>query len=85
MARTELEPKIELQELLHKQIYDALQGETLQKIRSLYVDQDEKDTYIRSDFEGNSLKVEKNLLPDVYELCQEVLQTLNYTFGLPKS
>lgn len=79
MARTGLEPKIELQELLHKQIYDALQGETLQKIRSLYIDQDENDTYIRSDFEGNSLKVEKNLLPDVYDLCQEVLQALNYT------
>lgn len=78
MARTFLEPKIELQELLHKQIYDALQGDTLQQIRKLCMGED-RDTSIRSDFEGNSLKVEKTLLPDVYDLCQEVLKKLNFT------
>lgn len=76
--RKELDPKIELQGLLHKQIYDALQGNTLQEIRKI-CEGEGSDTYFRSEFEGNSLKVEKTLLPDIYDLCQEVLHTLEFT------
>jgi len=78
MARTFLDPKIELQELLHKQIYTALQGDMLQQIRKICVGTDQ-DTHIRSSFEGNSLKVEKDILPDVYDMCQEVLKKLKFT------
>lgn len=75
--RKELDPKIELQDILHKQIYDALQGDTLQKIRRICEGKG-SDIYYRSEFEGNSLKIEKTLLPDIYDLCQEVLQTLEF-------
>lgn len=78
MARTFLEPKIELQELLHKQIYDALQGDTLQQVHKIYMGTN-PDLSLRSEYEGNSLKIEKTLLPDVYNLCQEVLKKLNFT------
>lgn len=75
--RKELDPKIELQEILHKQIYDALQGDTLMEIRKIGMSES-RDVYIRSEFEGNYLKVEKTIVPDIYNLCQDVLKTLNF-------
>lgn len=74
----DLDPKIELQEIIHQQIYDALQGSILEDIRKMSYGAG-RDTFIRSEFEGNSLKVEQSLLPEVYDLCQEVLQTLGFT------
>jgi len=74
----ELDPKIDLQAVLHQQIYDALQGPILEDVRKLSYGVG-SDVFIRSEFEGNSLKVEQSLLPDIYELCQEVLQKLEFT------
>lgn len=69
---------IELEKQIGKQIYDALQGsiveDVLHKIKT-----SNSDAYWRSNMEGHSLKVEKDLLSDFYELCNEVKQKLNFT------
>jgi len=71
------EPALELEKQVGKQIYDALQGpiveEVLRKIRT-----SSSDAYWRSNMEGHSLKVEKELLPDVYQLCHEVQDRLGF-------
>jgi len=72
-----LNPTIELEKQVGKQIYDALQGPiveaVLKKIRT-----SSSDAYWRSNMEGHSLKVEKELLADVYELCHEVKSRLGF-------
>lgn len=73
----ELDPKIEWQEILGKQIYNVLQGDIVEDIRkkcegNIY------DTNFRSVMEGNSLKVQETLLPQLYALCEEVKNKLGY-------
>ena len=76
-SRSNLNPTIELERQIGEQIYNALQGtvveEVLKKIRM-----SGSDTYWRSNMEGHSLKVDKELLPDFYRLCQEVKAKLNF-------
>ena len=71
-------PAIELEQQIGKQIYEALQGpvveEVLRKTRIT-----NNDAYWRSSMEGHSLKVQPDLLPAFYELCQEVKDKLNFT------
>ena len=68
---------IEMEKQIGEQIYNALQGsvveEVLRKAKT-----SSNDTYWRSTMEGHSLKVEKDLLKDFYELCYEVKTKLNY-------
>ena len=68
---------LELEKQLSAQIYKALQGdvveEVLRKTRT-----SSSDAYWRSSMEGHSLKVQKDLLPDFYALCQEVKEKLHY-------
>ena len=75
--RSNLNPTIELERQIGEQIYNALQGtvveEVLKKIRM-----SGSDTYWRSNMEGHSLKVDKELLPDFYRLCHEVKAKLNF-------
>ena len=72
------DPTIELERQLGEQIYNALQGsiveEVLRQIRP-----SSSDAYWRSNMEGHSLKVEKELLSDFYDLCHEVKDKLGYT------
>lgn len=72
------DPTIELERQLGEQIYNALQGsiveEVLRQIRT-----SSSDAYWRSNMEGHSLKVEKELLSDFYDLCHEVKDRLGYT------
>ena len=76
-SRSNLNPTIELERQIGEQIYNALQGtvveEVLKKIRM-----SGSDTYWRSNMEGHSLKVDKELLPDFYRLCYEVKAKLNF-------
>lgn len=76
-SRSNLNPTIELERQIGEQIYNALQGtvveEVLKKIRM-----SGSDTYWRSNMEGHSLKVDKELLPDFYRLCHEVKAKLNF-------
>ena len=74
----ELDPKIEWQEILAKQIYNVLQGDVVEGIRkkcegNIY------DMNFRSVMEGNSLKVQESLLPQLYALCEEVKNKLGFT------
>ena len=76
-SRSNLNPTIELERQIGEQIYNALQGtvveEVLKKIRM-----SGSDTYWRSNMEGHSLKVDKELLPDFHRLCHEVKAKLNF-------
>ena len=76
-SRSNFNPSIELERQIGEQIYNALQGtvveEVLKKIRM-----SGSDTYWRSNMEGHSLKVDKELLPDFHRLCQEVKAKLNF-------
>lgn len=70
-------PTLELERNLGKQIYDALQGEVVEEVlRKIKISSN--DTYWRSAMEGHSLKVDKELLPDVYQLCQDVKKRLHF-------
>lgn len=73
-----LNPALELERKLGEQIYNALQGsvveEVLRKTKT-----SSSDTYWRSSMEGHSLKVEKELLSDLYNLCHEVKEKLGFT------
>lgn len=68
---------IEMEKQLGEQIYNALQGsvveEVLRKMKT-----SKNDDYWRSTMEGHSLKVEKELLKDFYELCHEVKAKLAF-------
>ncbi len=74
---SKLNPALELEKQLGKQIYNALQGEiveeVLRKTRT-----SSRDAYWRSSMEGHSLKVQKELLPDFYDLCQDVKKKLGF-------
>lgn len=73
-----LTPTLDLERKLAEQIYKALQGpiveEVLRKVPS-----SNSDAYWRSNMEGHSLKVEKELLKDIYELCHSVKEKLGFT------
>ena len=76
-SRSNFNPSIELERQIGEQIYNALQGtvveEVLKKIRM-----SGSDTYWRSNMEGHSLKVDKELLPDFHRLCHDVKEKLNF-------
>ena len=70
-------PTLELERNIGKQIYDALQGQVVEELlRKIKISGN--DAYWRSAMEGHSLKVEKDLLPDVYQLCQDVKTKLHF-------
>lgn len=72
---------LELEKKLGEQIYNALQGKIVEDvIRKVKISN--SDSYMRSNMEGHSLKVEKELLKDIYELCYEVKNKLNINPGM---
>lgn len=72
------QPNIELESTIGSKIYEALQGNIVENIIQK-IKTSGNDVYWRSSLEGHSLKVDKELLPDFYNLCQEVKDSLNYT------
>ena len=56
---------------------ETLQGEVVEEVLSK-IQISGNDAYWRSAMEGHSLKVEPDLLPDVYALCQEVKERLHF-------
>lgn len=71
-------PTIDLEKQIGTQIYEALQGSVVEEVlRKTKISNN--DAYWRSSMEGHSLKVQPELLPDFYELCQEVKNKLNFT------
>ena len=73
----ELDPKIELQELLGQQILNVLQSTVTDTIRRK-CEGNLSDMNFRSVMEGNSLKVNETLLPQFYALCEEVKTKLEF-------
>lgn len=74
---TNLNPTIELERQLADQIYTALQGQVVEEVlRKTKINSN--DAYWRSSMEGHCLKVQPELLPDFYNLCQEVKRQLNF-------
>lgn len=73
----ELNPSIELQELLARQIFNVLQGSVTEIVRQ-QCEGIGFDVNFRSVMEGNSLKVSGTLLPHFYALCQEVKDKLEF-------
>lgn len=72
------DPSIEMEKQIREQIYHAIQGPIVKEILKK-ISQTEEDLYWRNLMEGSSMKVEKDLLPDFFELCQEVKTKLGVT------
>lgn len=70
-------PTIELERQIGSQIYNALQGSVVEEVLAK-TKASNHDAYWRSNMEGHSLKVDKELLPDFYNLCHEVKRKLNF-------
>lgn len=75
---TTFNPTLPLERELGKQIYQALQGSVVETILKTAKD-GSGDEYWRSRMEGHCMKVDKEILPDFYALCQEVKKRLNFT------
>ena len=73
-----LEPSIQLEKKLAEQIHNALQGQVVSLVLQQLNDSG-SDAWWRSNMEGHSLKVAKELLPDMYELCTSVKDRLGFT------
>lgn len=73
----DLIPSIDLEKQIGEQIYNALQGSVVEEVlRKTKISS--QDAYWRSTMEGHSLKVQEELLPEFYVLCQEVKQKLKF-------
>lgn len=70
-------PILPLERELGKQIYKALQGPVVETILKTAKD-GSGDDYLRSRMEGHCMKVDKDILPDFYALCQDVKTRLNF-------
>ena len=70
-------PTLPLERELGKQIYQALQGPVVETILKSAKD-GSGDDYWRSRMEGHCMKVDKEILPDFYALCQDVKKRLNF-------
>lgn len=72
-----LNPAIDLERQIGEQIYNALQGPVVEEVlRKTKISS--SDAYWRSNMEGHCLKVQPDLLPDFYALCQEVKARLEF-------
>ncbi len=77
MGKRKLNPTIKLEKQIGEQIYNALQGSVVEEVlRKMKISS--SDAYWRSSMEGHSLKVQQELLPDFYALCQDVKKKLDY-------
>lgn len=73
-----LNPDLQLEKQLSAQIYQALQGGVVENILKL-CSTDTDSAYLRSNMEGNSLKIAKDLLPELWDLCEGVKKELSFT------
>lgn len=72
-----LNPTIELEQILGGQIYDALQGGVVEAVLKK-AKLNSGDEYWRSNMEGHSIKITQPLLGDLFALCQEVKERLGF-------
>ena len=72
-----LKPTIPLERELGKQIYAALQGPVVETILKTARDES-SDDYWRSRMEGHCMRVDKEILPEFYALCEDVKKKLKF-------
>lgn len=73
------DPSIDVQNFVLNQILDALHCDILLAIRSHTTREQSSLFDSKSYREGNCFKIDANSLPDLHRICQEVIETLNYT------
>ena len=76
-SKVHLEPSISLEKQVADQIFNALQGQVVNEVLQQLSDSG-SDAWWRSNMEGHSLKVAKELLPDMYEICNSVKERLGF-------
>jgi len=69
--------EIELEKYVRGQIYDALQGPIIERVIS-QISSSSSDAYWRSMMEGHSFKVEKKLMSSLYDLFNDVKNSLGF-------
>lgn len=75
------EASIKLQEVLHRQLVDSLQGDVTSTLR-FYSESVSVDAMMRSNQEGLSMKVGEGLLGNFYKLCTGVMEKFGITGGV---
>lgn len=70
-------PEIPEQVGLYKQLYQAMQGDIVGQIMRQYKGS-HAARILHAKMKGNSLQVLPNILPDLYELCQNVIKKLEF-------
>ena len=70
-------PEIKLEKQLQAQIYNDLEGDVVNFILSRAGDTPD-DIYHRSEMEGQSMKVDKDVMGDFYKLCMDVKARLGF-------
>lgn len=76
-----LDPEIDLQKIVGKQIFDALQGDLLLDINKVC----EGNGYMifnQSINDAQNMRILPNTLPDLYATCMEVVKQLEYTSAI---
>lgn len=71
-----LDPRIPLQDLLAQQLFNALQGGVVDRIRLCY--QNDSSAYMHTNMRAHSLPVIAEVLPELHQLCMEVKEALGY-------
>ena len=74
-------PEIKLEKQLQAQIYNALEGDVVNFILSNAGDTPD-DIYHRSEMEGQSMKVDKDVMGDFYKLCMDVKARLGFAINV---
>lgn len=77
-----LSPTIEFQQIIHKQLYDALQGDLLLDINAICDSNGSMIIRDKSINEGERLRILPNTLPELYATCMEVVSTLEYAYPI---
>jgi len=73
-----LSPEIDVHNVLGKQILDALHSDVLIAVKSHTSNKEGSLFESKSYREGNCFKIDKSSLPDLYRICQEVIETLKF-------
>ena len=71
-------PGIDVQDVLKRQILDALHVDVVMAVRSHITANGGSLFESKSYREGNCFKIEKSTLPDLYRICQEVISALDF-------
>ena len=77
MSKSFLDPTIPLQKEIGDQIYGALNGSTLEFIRH-ECEGEYLDDCAKEGRERNGMMIEKNVVPDIYKLCQQAKHAVGF-------